>query len=346
MNEMNLMMAKKRGSKKKVPAIELPEYVVNQYSRLENYLSHSMKWTSYEWEYDETDNAYFNQYNTFENQLSTKFPQLKTRNLNVAEWNKVRKLITGRKPRRFSPKFIQEQRVDLDKYRRRYRILKENNRIDQLTELNQMDADISAINVHQSHEEIYRLIVETKKLFAWKSATVAELSEINIIRAEAQNPNGDDFNVNTKAITAITNLRKVNNGIVSMLEILLHYQIVKDALLFDAMNRKKIMMTLSPDYFRYKSDVRIFESHQDCRSNTFIESDDCINLLNILFAQVLTFSDSEYLAENVVEFAGKLIEEHQIKLKQILNAENFQFFQSICLPRLMDIVQKVEKLSI
>lgn len=339
MNDIDSIVPKKRCSKKKAATIELPQNVVSQYSRLDNFLSHSVKWTSYEWEYDEIEMEFFNNHKTFESMVSLKFPHLKTRNLTTVEWRKIRKSITGRNVRRFSPKFIDDQRTDLKTYRRRYRLLKENKRLDQLVRLNSVTDDISTLKIDQSQDEMLRIMIKLKKLFQLKSATVAELSEINIVRAEAQNSNIDHTNVNGSAVDAITKLHECNAGILILLDKLLSFHMVKDALLFNALSRKKMTLALSPPYFRNKCDVSIYESHQECRSSTFIESDGWKTLIDSLLAQILTVCDHEQLAENLEDFAKKLIEEHRIILKQTLNEENFNFFESVCVPKLFNIVR-------
>lgn len=341
MTEMSATMQKKRNAKKKPSTIELPPNVVSQYLRLENFLSHPTKWLSYEWQYDDVEDAYFNKYKTFESMLSLKFPQLKTWNLTGTEWSKIRKMLAGRKVRRFSSKFIHEQRVELEKYRRRYHILRENKRLDQLARLNSAADGLQTLKVEQPKGEICCLIVEAKNIFALKRTTVAELSEINIVRAEAQNSNIEDLHANASAVRAIAKLRECNDEIMNLLNKLLCFQVVKDALLFDALSRKKMILALSPIYFRQKCDVSVYESHQDCRSDTFIESDTVITLMNVLLEQILAFSEYELLAENVMDFANKLVDEQRIILKKTLTTENFEFFETVCLPKFFDIVKKV-----
>lgn len=339
MNDIDSIVPKKRCSKKKAATIELPQNVVSQYSQLDNFLSHSTKWTSYEWNYDEIENEFFNKHKTFESMVSLEFPRLKTRNFTTVEWRKIRKLIAGRKVRRFSSKFIDDQRIDLKRYRRRYRILKENKRLDQLERLN---SGVSTLKIDQSQDEMFRIMIELKKLFELKSATVAELSEINIVRAEAQNSNIDHINANGSAVNAITKLRECNIGILALLNKLLCFHIVKDALLFNALTRKKMTLALSPPYFRNKCDVSIYESHQECRSSTFIDSDSWKTLIDSFLAQILAICDHEQLAENLEDFGKKLIEEHRTILKQTLNTENFHFFETVCVPKFFNIVRIID----
>ncbi|XP_055304266.1 uncharacterized protein LOC129569456 [Sitodiplosis mosellana] len=341
---MPSMESKRRNSKKKSPAIELPSSVLVQYSRIENLLRHSLsrKWLRYEFEYDAVEDAFFkqNKSKSFESIVSDKFPSLESCSLTMVEWRKIRKLLLGQKTRRFSAKFVEQQRIDLEKYRRCYNVLRENQRDDQLVKLNAEPSKDSVVVCDARAEfEIYRLIVETKKQFASKSATVAELREINSAKTEGRNVNDDEAYAN--ATKAIVKLRDVNDEITKGLRKLLHFQIVKDALLFDALGKKKLCLALSPVYFRRKCQLRIYEDHRDFRLDTFIESVDVMQLMYIMLELVLSLFEYELLAINTEDYIKTVLKQHLDTLKSIMITVDFEYFNGEIAPLMSAMAKKV-----
>lgn len=79
------------------------------------------KWVSYEWFYSYIDRPLFEGENDFQICLRESFPQLKTRKLTRCEWSKIRALMG--KPRRCSPAFFREERVELERRRQKIRLL-------------------------------------------------------------------------------------------------------------------------------------------------------------------------------------------------------------------------------
>lgn len=340
------MESKRRNTKKKSPAIELPQSVLNQYSRTENLLRHSLSrnWLRYEFQYDAVEDAFFNQNktNTFESILSRKFSPLKSRNLTMIEWRKIRKLISEQKTRRFSPNFVQQQRIDLEKYRLSYNVLQDNQQNDQLVKLNEMMASNKgvAVCVGRPKYEIYRLIMDTKKQFALKTTAVAELRGINSARAEGRNMNDEESNAN--ATKAIRKLHDTNVEITKSLTKLLHFQIVKDALLFDALGRKKLFLALSPVYFRRKCELQIYERHRDIRVDTFIKTVDVMQLMNILLELILCLFDYEQLNIKTEDYVKTLLKQHLDTLKPIMPTDEFDYFNADIIPLFFVMVKKVD----
>lgn len=368
---MDTVAQKRRISRKKLSTISFPEDVVCQYSRFSNLLSHaaSRKWLLYEWQYDEIEDAFFHKCRTFEMILNAKFPQLKTRDLTRAEWRVIRQ-IAQPKCRRFSSKFITEQRTELEKYRCRYRILRENNRHDQLMELNAFhdgaNGLISTLDSQQSQRhQLFRLFIDVKKMFAKKRALVMKLREINNNRAEMQPfmqqqqqqhalANGD-LNIepiktaNTTAIRVVAKIRDCNNEIMSNLNQMTCFQIVKDALVFSAMRRKNIALAFSPPYFRRTSLVQVYESQQQYRSETFITATDSQTLLNTLLTQVLITLQYEIMlkiSESVDCFADGLVKEQMAVVNEIVPSDSMSYFETVCVPKFFDILNTVNELML
>ncbi|XP_058832899.1 protein lin-9 homolog [Topomyia yanbarensis] len=79
------------------------------------------KFVSYEWFYSNIDRSLFDGENDFQMCLREMYPDLKTRFLTRAEWNKIRK--TMGKPRRCSAAFFEEERRELERKRQKIRLL-------------------------------------------------------------------------------------------------------------------------------------------------------------------------------------------------------------------------------
>ncbi|XP_058444550.1 protein lin-9 homolog [Malaya genurostris] len=79
------------------------------------------KFVSYEWFYSNIDRSLFEGENDFQMCLREMYPDLKTRFLSRAEWNKIRK--TMGKPRRCSAAFFEEERRELERKRQKIRLL-------------------------------------------------------------------------------------------------------------------------------------------------------------------------------------------------------------------------------
>lgn len=348
---MEVVAKKKRNSTKKSPnaktkPTELPPNVP-KHPNIENFLLHplSRQWIAYEWTYDEVEDAFFNKSKTYAGIYSSQFPRLKTRYLTTAEWRKIRKLSHGHKIRRFSSKFVQEQRIELEKFRQRCNILRDNQQIHQLTKMAPLceNVDTSYNNSFDSKDyaefEIYSLIVETKRLLATKNSIVTELRGINNAKAGAQDQMYEKSNEN--ADKAIAKLRNCNENIVSKWNKLMAFQVVKDALLFDALDKKKLLKPLSPFYFRRKCEIQIYENHQAFNSKAFISSNAVETLLNIMLELALAIIKHEQLAVNAGDFLNSLIKEQLDLLERIMTTENIEYLQIDCVPLLFTILKKV-----
>ncbi|CAO1413611.1 unnamed protein product [Diamesa serratosioi] len=79
------------------------------------------KFVMYEFFYSNIDHAIFLGASDFEVCLVEKYPQLKTRMMTRIEWNKIRNNFG--KPRRCSPKFFEEERMQLERKRQKIRLL-------------------------------------------------------------------------------------------------------------------------------------------------------------------------------------------------------------------------------
>ncbi|XP_031619080.1 uncharacterized protein LOC116338140 [Contarinia nasturtii] len=335
----------RRNAKKKPSApIELPQSVLDKYRCMENLLRHTLsrKWLRYEFEYDEVELAYFTKSKTFESILSRKYPHQKHRNLTRIEWRAIRKYGVEQKIRRFSSKFVQQQRIDLEKYRRFYNVLRENKRDDQLAKLNEKtmsecDDAIFLCDEQQNQFEFYRLIAEAKKLIELKSVTVTELREMNNAKTENRMMSDDETNAN--ATKAVTKLRDYNDEILGILKKLLHFQIVKDALLFNVLSKKKLVLALSPVYFQRKCEVRIYEDWCKFRLDTFIDSDIVRFLMKSLLELVLGIVEHEQLAP--IDYLNTVVIKHANILKPIMTADDFDYFNATIIPTYLTIAKKL-----
>lgn len=371
--KMDTVEPKRRTARKKPSTVTFPEEITCQYSRFTHLLSHaaSRKWLLYEWQYNEIDDAFFHKCRTFEMFLNAKFPHLKTRNLTQTEWRVVRKLILQRKCRRFSSKFIHEQRIELEKYRCSYRILEENNRHDQLDKLNGFHGAvgdfISTLDSPKSQsDQLFRLYVEVKKLFATKSGLVMKLREINNSRAEMQQQqhhqqqqqhsmvNGNS-NIESAAMTGATaikvvsKLRECNKEIMFKLNRMMCFRVVKDALLVNANKRKQIALAFSPAYFGRISSAQVYETQQLYQSQRFISSTNVHTLFETMLKQFLVALQYDVMLkinEMVDEFADDLIKQHMPVINTILPSNYVGYFENVCLPKFFEVLSLLNELLI
>lgn len=370
--KMDVVEPKRRTARKRLSNTTYPEEIVCQYSRFSHLLSHaaSRKWILYEWQYNEIDDAFFHKCRTFETFLTAKFPHLKTRNLTRAEWCAVRKMILQRKCRRFSPEFIHEQRVELEKYRESYRILQENRRNDQLVKLNgshaAVDRFIATLDSPQSQNyELFRLIVETKKLFAAKSGLIGKLREINTKRNEMQQlqerqqqqqiaiVNGNlqiepsATMTSATALKLMTKMRDCNKEISDKLNRMMCLRIVKDTLLINAIKLKNMGMVFSPDFFQRVSAKQVHESRQFYRDQTFITIEDVQTLLDVLLAQLFLAVHLQLILKmnrSVEGFSGDVINDQMSVINTVLPNDLISDFQHICLPNFLRMLDTLSDL--
>lgn len=340
---METSASKCRNAKKRTSAsIELYTSLSSKYRHVENILCHTLarNWLRYEFEYNEIELAYFTKNKTFESILSHEFPHLKCRNLTMAEWRTIRKYCVQRKIRRFSSTFVQQQRIDLEKYRRYYNLLRKNKRDEQLAELNEKtmaeyEEENSACNEQQNQLEVCHLIVEARKLIESNSVIVAELREMNDAKSEKRFSNDDTMN----AQTAVRKICGHNEKIREILEQMLHFQIVKDALLFDAIDKKKLFLPLSPEYFHRKCELRIYEDWRIFRLDTFIKSDDVRNLVDILLEFILCIFEHEQIA--AIDYQKTVLNKYTNMLKTLLEADDFDYFNETIAPLYLVIAAKL-----
>lgn len=367
---MDAVEPKRRTARKKVSNIAYPEEIVCQYSRFSHLLSHdaSRKWLLYEWQYNEIDDAFFHKCRTFEMILTAKFPHLKTRNLTRAEWCGVRKMISKRKCRRFSPEFIWEQRIELAKYRDSYRILQENNRNDQLVELNGSHAAverfITTLDSPQSQNyELFRLIVETKKLFAAKSGLISKLRELNTKQNEMQQlqeQQQPDAIVNgnlqiepsatmtsATAFKLLTKMRDCNKEISDKLNRMVCLRIVKDTLLINAIKQKNMGMIFSPEFFQRVTSTQVNESRQFYRAQTYITIEDVQTLLDVLLAQLFLSIHLQLMLKMnkpTEGFADDVISEQMPVIRTVLSDDLISDFEHVCLPNFLRMLDTLSEL--
>ncbi|CAH1160139.1 unnamed protein product [Phaedon cochleariae] len=109
------------------PPLNSPDRKIGQKIglRLRNLLKlpKAHKWVCYEWFYSNIDRCLFDGENDFQICLKESFPDLKTRELSRTEWTKIRRMMG--KPRRCSQAFFNEERLELEKKRKKLRALQQ-----------------------------------------------------------------------------------------------------------------------------------------------------------------------------------------------------------------------------
>ncbi|CAH0560081.1 unnamed protein product [Brassicogethes aeneus] len=125
------------------PPLQSPDRKIGQKIglRLRNLLKlpKAHKWVCYEWFYSNIDRCLFEGENDFSICLKESFPELKTRELTRIEWTKIRRMMG--KPRRCSQAFFHEERLELEKKRKKIRALQQRKATD-LTSFKDLPAEI------------------------------------------------------------------------------------------------------------------------------------------------------------------------------------------------------------
>lgn len=321
---------------------EIPPEIASKYARLENLLRHkaARQYLKYEFEYSDCENEYFHKTSTFEMLVERNFPNLKTRNLTMAEWRMIRRMVSNGNYRRFSPKFIQSNRIELEKYRRRFEFFRANTGTAEYlsTALSTANSNI-IVNIDPLNElfehEIYRLIVDTKKLFAAKQIAIAELQQINDTK-------NDETTVDTSAnpISVILDLQRLDAAIGKNMERLWSYDTTKDALLLDAVAKGTILYPLSSKYFRLHCQVCAHNKLlQAADLQTFVEFELFTELIKILFEMVSTVVDRDLLSIDVVIFFDEASDEYLNVFQVILTKGNIEHIETICLPKMFRLLK-------
>ncbi|CAG9762076.1 unnamed protein product [Ceutorhynchus assimilis] len=110
-----------------LPRVQSPDRKIGQKigMRLRNLLKlpQAHKWVCYEWFYSNIDGCLFSGENDFQICLKESFSELKTRELKRGEWTIIRKMMG--KPRRCSQAFFNEERLELEKKRKKIRALQQ-----------------------------------------------------------------------------------------------------------------------------------------------------------------------------------------------------------------------------
>lgn len=125
------------------PPINSPDRKIGQKIglRLRNLLKlpKAHKWVCYEWFYSNIDRCLFDGDNDFTICLNESFPELKTRELTRVEWTKIRRMMG--KPRRCSQAFFNEERLELEKKRKKIRALQQRKATD-MTSFKDLPAEV------------------------------------------------------------------------------------------------------------------------------------------------------------------------------------------------------------
>lgn len=334
------MNATKSQQQKPVSVVTLPADNQYQYNRLDKILRQKkpMNWMSYEWIYDEVEDIFFNKSENFNSLVEQKFPKLKTRNLNMCEWRAIRKMITKKKPRRFSDKFIDENRIELATFREKYRIYKENPHYHHVLDNSYaVDANVKVLNRKM---ELMRLMIETQKLLSTKSAAVSKLKKINDSKSTSSKL-GSIPDTSSTVAKILNQLGEVSGQIESNLGKLWCFRIVKDAMVFDALDKKIILMLLPTHLFRRRCELRIYEINQSICTDMFIPTTSINKLLNILMELAFAIIEQQSLATDFQEFFTDLSYDCIKQFQFILSAEDLTYFETNCIPISLAMIEKV-----
>ncbi|KAK9872136.1 hypothetical protein WA026_016190 [Henosepilachna vigintioctopunctata] len=140
--------ASKKGKDKHIydsppPPLQTPDRKIGQKIglRLRNLLKlpKAHKWVCYEWFYSDIDDCLFSGENDFCIFLKESFPELSTRYLTRIEWTNIRRMMG--KPRRCSQSFFNEERLELEKKRKKIRALQQRKATD-LTSFKDLPSEI------------------------------------------------------------------------------------------------------------------------------------------------------------------------------------------------------------
>lgn len=332
----------KSRKRKQTPNDEIPPEIASKYTRLENLLRHkaARQYLKYEFEYNDCEKEFFHKTSTFKMLLDQKFPNLKTRTLTMAEWRMIRGKVSNGKYHRFSAKFIQSNRIELEKYRRRFEFFRANKGTAEYLSMTQFSTGNSNIivNIDPLNElfahEIYRLIVDTKKLFAAKQNSIAELQKIN----DTKNV---DSTVDTKtnAIKVILDLQRLDVSIGNNMERLWAYDTTKDALLLDSVAKGTIVYPLSSKYFRLHCQMCAHNKLlQDADLQIFAEFETLAELIKILLEMVSTAADRDLLGIDVVIFFDESSDDYLNVFQVLLIKGNIEYIETVCLPKMFRLL--------
>lgn len=282
-----------------------------------------LKWMRAEWMYDPAEHIFFNESNTFGCLLNDCMPKLRTRQLTIAEWRKIRRLFVRAKCRRFSGKFIAQTRQALELYRRRHRILAANP--------HHQPANGAQL-VMENPPALCRLMVIVGGLLATKAGIIAELKQINGSGTILAESNGKrDKSQEMAAISA--RLSAVNDQIFAQLDKLCCYPAVQKALLFDALDKGAILLQLSPENFRQLCAFHVHQLHADICTNAAV-AEACATvteLLDILLELMLAVLDQRLMVSGCRDYFYNLMSEQYGKLQLIMLQEHIEYFQRNCL---------------
>lgn len=282
-----------------------------------------LRWMRAEWIYDPADHNFLNESNTFANLLDQQMPKLRTRQLTVAEWRKIRQLSIRGKCRRFSSKFTVHTRQALELYRRRYRIHADNPHYQRAA-----NSDHSTM---QNPIDLCLLFVEIKGLLASKASIIDEWKQINGAGTIGQsNAKGDKW---PATVDLLARLMAVNDQISTGLDKLFCFPLAKKALLFDAVEKNTIAIQLSPEYFRQLCAVRFEQLQADVFTKMAMpQTFPTVTCLAFaLLELVMVVADQRLMTSGCRDYFYNALNDQYAKLSTILLQEHIEYFQRSCL---------------
>lgn len=281
--------------------------------KLRNYFSSDKKWPSYEWEYDEIERKFFIETNTFESLLRKSFSQLKTKHLTRPEWRKVRKML--RMKRRFSPKFVLEERVKLRKLRLKAELL---------LGRDSAELEMECESAEWQRMRMLHLIVETKKLLAEKEGQLQEFSSaLGVYDSRSDNRN-------LKRVAA--DIFGQNKKILANLDLLSDFEVVMESILSKTSSAFSRTLWHLEAVSEENAERKLRENEVDTSTDPHV-----CKLSKALLTLFYSLIQSPVLGDHFTQHMEKKLEE----LEELVGREAFETFKQNCLPMLWAIYNKL-----
>lgn len=311
-------------------------------------------WTKYEFDYTDIEKQ-FVEANSFVEQLNKEFPGLKSRDLTVAEWRKLRSLVTDKKSRRFSPKFVNERRIALEKCRQRLGILQQNIQLNS-HEVNENMKHQMAFNPNLKGIDLNSVavagvdstnlfggqaiqlclqIIAMRKLLTAKNEAIAQLKKLNAFAHDQHIEKKGDPNPDMSVLDVVSELDSCNEKITQQFDKLMCFQSTKETLLLSSTIR------LAPKYFRKRFEQTIFEMHLAFNSKMFIETKRNLNVMDTLMEYGYLFAEIDKIAINAIDYFAELSMVKVNCLQTCMSVENLDYFNEFALPSIISVLNKL-----
>lgn len=316
------------------------------------------KWMSYEWSYDDLDNAFFNETSEFEQYMAEFFPKLKTKRLTRSEWRRIRKYVSLRHKRRFSAKYLRGKRNELREIWTE-KISPEHSNDAKCAVPDHCDLAANVINsssstsgdtqsssevspecesetissqsnsADYSDSHLFRLLIETSNHLSRKAVILGEIKELMqggtaVSHITTQTAKSEIVG------SLIMELYNINVEILAKFEKLWNFHQVKATLLFNSTTR------ITTDYFHQKCQLAILQKFQQLEMDALNEYPTLTAVTESLLTLVYMLKNCEC---HTKESFTKVLAEEMKKLKMHCGNE-FATFEEELYPQLMLLFKK------